>query len=239
MAANAQELTRETVDYLKVAANYYRFLSRLFYKELDDELIQAFVETQSLAELSEELDENERAFAVGGNKMFRFLERRTPDTLTQSRCDYARVFLGAGQAQENPVAPFESVYTSEDQLLMQGARDDVYRAFRAEHLVLDDEYNMPEDHIAFELQYLSRVALSVCEIAESEGLAQAQGRFEAYLAFFENHIANWVPKFCDDAEQLARTPFYQGLAQCTRAWVSMEGDLWGVQAPSEAAGAAA
>ena len=234
MAAHAEGLSQEAVDYLKNAANYYRFLSRLFYKELDESLIQDLVRTQKTIELSDDLDESERLFALGNNKMVRFLERRTPDTLTQSRCDYARVFLGAGQTQENPVSPFESVYTSEDQLLMQGARDDVYRVFRSEHLALEDEYNMPEDHIAFELQYLSLVAQEVAQAAESQDAAQAEERFEAYLSFFENHVANWMTRFCDEAAQLAKTPFYQGLAQCTKAWVLMESALWGIDVPSVA-----
>ena len=232
MAAHAERLSQEAVDYLKDAANYYRFLSRLFYKELDESLIQDLVQTQKTIELTDDLDETERNFVLGNNKMVRFLERRTPDTLTQSRCDYARVFLGAGQTQENPVSPFESVYTSEDQLLMQGARDDVYRVFRSERLALEDEYNMPEDHLAFELQYLAHVAQEVVQMAESRDTAQAETRFQAYLSFFENHVANWVTRFCDEAAALAKTPFYQGLAQCTKAWVLMEGELWGVEVAS-------
>lgn len=208
--------------FLMQRANYYRYLARLFYEELDDALIEQIATTQEVVALDDEMSEDERALALGTNKMVKYLQRRNPDTMTRTKVDYAALFLGCGAPQETPVSPFESVYTSEERLLMQGARDDVYRCLRADGLVIDDHYNMPEDHIAFEFQYLALLAERAYRHAEAGDDEAAQRERDKMDAFFNEHIAPWVPRFCDEALALAKTPFYQGLLQVTKAWVALE-----------------
>lgn len=207
-------------------AGYYRYLGRLFYRELDEGLLEQLGCGGVVLPLSEDMSDTERAFARGSNKMAKYISSRNADTLTQSKCDYARVFLGAGSTTDNPVSPFESVYTSEEHLLMQGARDDMFRTLIADGLTLDDDYNMPEDHISFEFQYLARLLDCEQRCAASGDAAAADAEALKARAFFENHVANWVPRFCEAAEALARTSFYRGLCECTAAWVRMEQEAY-------------
>ena len=215
------QLQNERADACAERAGFWRYLSRLFYRELDEELLEC-LRGQAVLPLSDDFDADERAFARGSNKMAKYVLAQNPDTLTQSRCDYARVFLGAGSTTDDPVSPFESVYTSEEHLLMQGARDNMFRTLIAAGLALDDDYNMPEDHISFEFQYMAHLLdaeAAACQAGDAQAADAAQ---EQVRAFFENHIANWVPRFCQAAAQLARTPFYRGLCECTAAWVCLE-----------------
>lgn len=207
-------------------AGFYRYLSRLFYKEVDEDLLAAIERTQPVLPLTEGMDETERAFTRGSNKMVKCAAQRNADTLTQSRCDYARVFLGAGSTADDPVSPFESVYTSEDHLLMQGSRDEMFRILIEAGLAIDDDFNMPEDHISFEFQYLAHlldVEAAACESGDAKNVEAAH---EASMNFFAAHIANWVPSFCEAAGQLAKTSFYRGLAECAAAWVAMEAQCY-------------
>lgn len=203
-------------------AGFYRYLSRLFYRELDEGLIESIERTQPVLSLSDDMDECERAFARGSNKMVKYAACRNADTLTQSRCDYARVFLGAGSTTDDPVSPFESVYTSEEHLLMQGSRDEMFCILIEAGLALDDDFNMPEDHISFEFQYLAHLLDAEAVACESGNVERAYAAGQASENFFARHIANWVPRFCEAAGQLAKTSFYRGLAECTAAWVVME-----------------
>ena len=203
-------------------AGFYRYLSRLFYKELDEELIEGIERTQPVLSLDEDMDEVERAFARGSNKMVKYVQQRNADTLTQSRCDYARVFLGAGSVTDNPVSPFESVYTSEEHLLMQGSRDAMFSILIEAGLTIDDGFNMPEDHISFEFQYLAHLLDAQAVACRSADAEQAEAAAVASETFFRDHVADWVPRFCEAAAGLSRTPFYRGLAECTGAWVAME-----------------
>lgn len=214
-------------------AGFYRFLSRLYYKELDEQLMEQLAETFAVLPLDDEMSEAERAFARGCNKMVRYIEQRTADTLTQSRCDFARVFLGAGSTTDDPVSPFESVYTSEEHLLMQGARDAMSRILIEAGLALDDDFNMPEDHISFEFQYQAHLLDLQAKAFERGDASAAQAAANKAAGFFHAHIENWVPRFCEAAAALAKTPFYRGLCECVVAWVVLEADAYAAAADAE------
>lgn len=220
----------------RLRACYYQFLARLFYEELTDEFIDEFVATQQVLPLGGEATESERAFAQGSNRMLKYLQRKTPDTLTQTRCDFAHTFLGAGSVTKVPVSPFESVYADDGRLIMQGSRDVACALYAAEGLEVRDSYNMPEDHVSFEFQYMALLLNRQAEALESRGAegAEADARAEAYglraRNFFADHLAPWVPVFCEEAAALASTAFYRGLLQTTAAWMALEGDGYGLDA---------
>lgn len=229
----------EQAQICRTRAGYYQFLARLFYEELTDEFIDQFVESQTVLPLDPAASESEHAFAQGTNRMVKYLTRRTPDTLAHTRCDFARIFLGAGSVTKVPVSPFESVYANEGRLIMQGSRDAACALYAAEGLEVEDSYNMPEDHISFEFQYLALLLnrqASALDAAESATTSQEQTEASALAdtyemrsrAFFEDHVAPWVPLFCEEARSLAETTFYQGLLQATGAWVALECVLLGL-----------
>ena len=223
--ADAETLAQDC----RLRACYYQFLARLFYEELTDELIDEFVATQRILPLEDDAAEDARAFAQGSNRMLKYLQRKTPDTLTQTRCDFAHTFLGAGSFTKVPVSPFESVYANDGRLIMQGARDTACALYAAEGLEVQDAYNMPEDHVSFEFQYmallLNRQAEALEEVAASHG-DKAADRAAAYELraknFFADHLAPWVPMFCEEATELVSTAFYRGLLQTTAAWMALE-----------------
>lgn len=208
-------------------ANFYRYLGRLFYKELDDKLISQLSEGQSILAVSNDMDEDEQDFARGFNKMTKYVKHKTPDTLTESRCDYARVFLGAGTACKDPVSPYESVYTGEERLLMQGARDEMLESLASEGLAIEDSFNMPEDHISFQLQYMARLLDRESESWQEGRLDEAVAASEKSERFFNSHLMNWIPTFCNEATAMARTSFYRGLCECTSAWMRLENRSYG------------
>jgi len=66
--------------------------------------------------------------------------------------EYAGLFLNMRLVS---VAPFESVYTSPEHLLMQEARDEVLSEYRREGLDKVKDFKEPEDHIALELGFMA------------------------------------------------------------------------------------
>ncbi len=233
MAQKTMAETALQVQELRVRAGYYQLLARLFYQEIDEAFAAQFVGAQPVLALDECADGIERSFARGSNRMRKFLQRRTADSITETRCDYARVFLGAGSVTKVPVSPFESVYADEGRLIMQASRDGACAAYAADGLAVSDGFNMPEDHISFEFQYMA-LLLNRCADAlggtQDEGpvaaadaaRAQAATYREKAQAFFAAHLAPWVPLFCEEAADLAQTPFYQGLLEATAAWMALE-----------------
>lgn len=200
----------------------------MLYEELTEELIEELANSLTVTPLDDSMSETERALAIGMNKMAKYVKRANADTKTESKCDYARIFLGAGSVSKMPVSPYESVYTSPDRLLMQDSRDELCKLYRAESLAINDSYNMPEDHIAFEFQLMAHLLDKEAEALSADNEDKSLQTGKATSGFMEQHIANWVTRFCKEAMPKARTSFYQGVLQCIDAWTRLECELYGI-----------
>ena len=174
-------------------------------------------------DLSAEVEEAE--IAEGYALLDRFVSTTTESTLTELAVDYAKIFLGVRRG--SGAFPYESIYTSENRLFMQEARDEVLAAFRAEGLDRADDFNEPEDHVALEFEfmaYLCQKALTAFQESEDE---KALGYLEKQKAFLEEHILNWVPDFCRDVDEIAQTDFYKAAAKITHGYINLEGAIIG------------
>ena len=130
--------------------------------------------------------------------------------------DYNRTFLNMGP---HAISPFESVYTSKEHLLMQDSRDKVLAAFRAQGVEIATTENLPEDHVAFELGFMQHVGAKMVEAFEAGNNEEADRLFEVQKAFYNNHLAVWLPKFCEEALKRVSTPYYQQVCQALVAIV--------------------
>ena len=101
--------------------------------------------------------------------MRRYLARRGPDARQDLAVDYARVFLAAGVYEGETAVPYESVYTSPEGILMQDSRDEVVRAYRRWGLAIPRDLNVPEDHLAFELEFMGRLSERIAAGLGAEG----------------------------------------------------------------------
>ena len=49
-------------------------------------------------------------------------------------------------------------------------------------------------------------------------------------AFFDEHLANWVPRLCADVRAYAQTAFYRGVADITEGFLQLEDQMIGQSA---------
>ena len=111
------------------------------------------------------------------------------------------------------------MYSEENEgLLFQKETLAVRRAYKAEGLEIDKLHHEPDDHVAYELEF-------VAALAEREAEALREGRAEdaahaasARRAFLENHLLTWVDMWCDRMDEHARTAFYQGVSALVRGF---------------------
>ena len=204
----------ETRALMEERAAVYEFLSIAFGEEVPLAFLQA------LREGGPALDGALGAFVTS-------LADADDEALEAVRTDlaaeYARVFLGMSRS---PVAPYESVYTSETGLLMQEARDAVVRLYRREGFAVEVDGNIPEDHIAFEFGFmagLARKAAAALRAGDGEEAARLTAVQEAFVA---DHLAPWVPALADDVAARAKTDFYRGLAGLARDFTAAEAELF-------------
>lgn len=147
--------------------------------------------------------------------------------------DYNQLFLGMSA---HPVAPYESVYTSDEGLMMQEARDNVLRAYQQWGLRVPDSFDLPEDHIALELEFMACLADRAREaLGASSGEHEPDDSAQKAEALptsslrpsarsWTSHLS-WVPAFCRDVEKRARTAFYYGIASLTRQQLEADGAM--------------
>lgn len=196
-------------------ADFYRFLSRLFQREVNQPLMD------HLKGMRFPIESSEGELQAGYQQLQDFLAGFANLDLTELEADYAKVFLGAGISEGAAAFPYESVYTSQKKSMMQDARDQVMAIYEAKGLCIDQgKTALMEDHAAIELEFMA-------------GLC-AEGDIEEQKEFLDKHLLNWMPKLCADMQKHARTDFYQAVAKIAAGYLKldrlnlekMEGKSW-------------
>lgn len=208
-------------EYLETVENrisLYGFFARIYRSEVDDGLLRA------LKLIDFRVCEGENDYVTGAAKLQAYLSRPSFTMRKDLAVDYAKVFLSAGIPQGGAAFPYESVYTSPDRLVMQEARDEAVRLYREKGLRVKDAAE-PEDHIAFELEFMIQLCCEGQKAAQSDDLEELRKSIEEQRAYLENHLVNWVPQFCSDVIRYANTEFYQAVASMTTGFIVMDATL--------------
>ena len=198
----------ELAALMEQRASAYRFLSRALVAAPDAALLDALLDDVSDEEAEGALTEF-YAEARGGDRI---------QLRTDIAADYNQLFLGMSA---HPVAPYESVYTSEEGLLMQEARDEALEAYHAWGLSVPDTFDLPEDHVALELELMALLASRTTEAAKAGDGDGAAELVAAQHSFADEHLA-WVAVLADDIQKRARTAFYYGIAALARDTVAAD-----------------
>ncbi len=201
-------LTRqEFAEYLQASEQTYRFLSQMLFRELNEEAIAALKAQDWPRETGNAtLD---RGYALAR----RFFNFASSDIRTQLAVEYARVFLAAGVFGSGKLTavPYESVFTSEEHLMMQASRDDVVRRFLADGFKVNPDLHEPEDHLSFELEYVSHMSGKAAEALEAGDFEVLAANVDRQLEFIDAHLLNWVGDLYETAREYAKTTFYTGM----------------------------
>lgn len=208
-------------------ANVYRLISRCFRSEVDEALARDIAERFSFesddAALAEALAAIKRAAAAATS------DERALELLAVT---FDRVFFGMGPLTARHAFPYESVYTSDRGIMMQEAYAAMTRTLREQALAKDASSTEPEDHLAVELAFMATLAdraVAFLGAGDEAGDAAATETVRQSLAFAQNHLLNWIGRFCAELV-LAATPdgeedFYVALARFTARFVEGDAEL--------------
>lgn len=192
----------------------FGLLGKLLYSQPAQDEIQALVDDEIFADTP---FAGENSDVVAGLALLQqwaasYAEDASA-ALGDLRVDWTRLFAGGGLA---PIAPWESVYYTEERTLFSESTLDVrawYRRFGLEPANLHHE---PDDHIGLELLFiahLARLGLAALEEGDKEALERAiQGQRD----FCRQHLLVWAPTWSEQMVMLAHTDFYRGLALVVR-----------------------
>ena len=194
--------------------NLYRLLARLYRIEVDEPLLR------QLSEMGFPAECDEPELAEGYRMLADWLRNPGSDPLTDLAVDYARTFLGAGIYEGVAASPYESVYTSRERLIMQEARDQVLGVYNAKGLCLTESTEIPEDHIALELEFLAHLCRETLNAGDDR--VRVSTLLREQKEFLEQHPGKWAPAFCADIEKCATTGFYRAVGKITLGFLNMD-----------------
>lgn len=194
----------------------YELLSRLYAREIDQELLDKLRGMRFPANTGNaKLDEGYKLIAT-------YLSGAWENTATELSVDFARTFIGHGVDAYSAAYPFESVYTSEKRLMMQNARDEVLAIYRSEGMDKQEDWKDGEDHVAMELEFQGILAARTADRLEQGDEDGAEALLFTQANFMHDHLAAWVPMMTADIDVFSRTDFYRGLARLTEGYLQTD-----------------
>jgi len=190
-------------------SNLYGFLAAVFWLEPDAPLLSKIREpafTQALAEAGFPL---ETIFSGAGDK-----------SLTEDlAAEFARLFVGPGYH----VSPYSSVYLDGEGAGLWGPSTCWVKGFIEDTgFDFEPDFNNPPDHITVEFEFMRDVT-GIESNLRDEGVSEERRILRtAQKIFITEHLAQWVPVFCDRVTETAHLPFYGAMSGLTKAFIESE-----------------
>ncbi|MCB2218739.1 MAG: molecular chaperone TorD family protein [Desulfobulbaceae bacterium] len=206
-------MLNEIRSRLEESAMTYRFLSLVYGHEATSQL---------LAQLHNELDSQdglEGGYELLGRYLISIPGRDWDKAAEALATEYAVLFLlGFGKS----VSLYESVYVSPKALIMQESRDQVLALYKKEGLARTPNLDVPEDHLAIELDFMGYLVGQANQALENYNRQLAKDYLNMADGFLSQHLLKWVPRLCQDLEQMANSDFYKGIAKITGELLEFE-----------------
>lgn len=211
----------------KTRQAFYRFLSRIFEKEVDDELLAAIRDKKNLFSRStEELDNTKmsRGLYLLNNYLDSASKKSSKELCLELAVEYAGLFLGVWG---KPPHPSESIYGKVRGQLMQRERDEVLALYNSAGLVLSKNFREPEDHVAIELQFMAFLAGETANAADAKNTKKIGELIETQELFLKMHLGKWLGFLTHDVMEAGHVDFYKGICLLTQGFV--EEDLKSIE----------
>lgn len=147
-------------------------------------------------------------------------ESNTPDKCEATlQSEYIPLFRGLRRGS-SPPPPYESVWV-DGGFVYGPSADRVGQKYRQFNMrILNNE---PPDHLALELYFMRF-------LCEKEAEARSTGQsVQDWLAeeedFLREHLAPWLPAFCEGIRESCETLFYSGVADITEGWICLDQEI--------------
>jgi len=128
--------------------------------------------------------------------------------------DFAAIYLnGALDA-----SPFESYWVSDEHLVCQEAMFELRELYAADGLVVPDWRKRPDDHLAFQLQFVARRLGRIASLSDTDFASQADALWRSLAKVLDHHLLRWLPDFAGRVSVRCDTDFYAALFLLTHVW---------------------
>ncbi|UMZ73161.1 TorD/DmsD family molecular chaperone [Natranaerofaba carboxydovora] len=198
-----------------VRFGFYNLLSASLYQPEEDLLEENFVDV--LVELAKNfnLELNDEA-----EKLRELITGKSCD-LKDLKVDYAKLFVGPSKLL---APPYESVYKDEGYTVMGDSTMKVKKFYEKAGMKLDDDCKEPQDHIAFEMNFMSFLCEGEDKLRKEGKTQRADELLAIQKNFFVNHPYTWVNELTKNIKEYAETDFYKIIACILEKFVEKENE---------------
>lgn len=191
-------------DDLKAELLALNLLRQVFLKEPTTKLLEGIGEIQLTSE-----NKTEGGGLKGMRDSVRRNESRLEEWADQLSSEFARLFIGPAHP---PAIPFASFYLSETHSLMTEETMAVRKQYLEAGLALKNLYQVPDDHIAIELDVLHYLTNRSLESLENGKNAEAEKLLKLRHDFLFDHFILWVPAFANRILESTSEDYFKGAA---------------------------
>jgi putative dimethyl sulfoxide reductase chaperone len=203
--------TEEFKLLMKARQNVYDLLRCFFLQEPTEEFLTALIDENILKDLigyNGDLD-------IGVELVSSALSSSDAVTLSSAiKEDFTRLFV-----DPLSIPLYESVYRSRPGLVTEREALAVRRKYMEAGLFIHPGTSFPEDHIGAEIEFIYYLCQKA---AQADTDKDQRAFFLRQQKFLRDHLAVWVPSFCERLFSAARTSYFQGVAKMTQGFVAWD-----------------
>ncbi|MDY6821685.1 MAG: molecular chaperone TorD family protein [Deferribacterota bacterium] len=201
----------------------YNFLSRSLIDCPDKQYLKMFEE---LCTYLVEIGNNKNVDHIKVKKIFLNLKREINTNIDKNNIiirlskEYTNLFCLGSYS----IAPYESVYLSVSRILKQKPWEEVSRVFNENKFFTKKNANLPEDHIAHELLFMSFLSYKAKEASKKSDIDELEVIYYKQISFLEKHLFRWTGDLCNDILRkiLYGDSFYAGIASFIKGYLDMD-----------------
>ena len=212
--------TEDLVAALEGRAAFYDVLAALYYRPLTQEQIEHI----AAGDLAAFADGHE-LMAEGLHDIERALAKRNSGTRQDLAVDFTAAFAGTSSWKGRYATPYESVFTSEEGLLLQDSFHEVYHLFRQNSVRTGEGYDFPDDHLSFICEFEAILSQRAIEALEAGDVAAAREQAALAKAVLLDHILSWFDDFEELALRILKTRFYRGVLKASKGFFLLDANL--------------
>lgn len=151
-------------------------------------------------------------FRAAGERALPAMPPYEASAFREAEYAFNRIFVGPGPCA---APPYASVYLDAEPLLMGRAAVSMRDLFRSMGLAVREEDNLPEDHLACELE----AWLVLRSLASADDGALRRSADEALLWLLDGHMQIWIPEFLSRARAESMPEPLSDALDCLEAWL--------------------
>ncbi len=143
-------------------------------------------------------------------------EMNKEDKILNLRKEYTRLFISS--FPKVPCPPYESIYVSQERIVMTDEVEDILNLINRWGLKLSDNFKDLPEHVAVELELASFLSKELTELTDKESMEIAEKDYITLL----NHLRRWIPKFEECVKRESREEFYRVVVEVVSKVIGSE-----------------